>query len=745
MAVCGIGRLHGGHVFGTAPEMMTVPLQTESPPDFKAAASDVSPRPPLVLRIGTTGHRALRAARLEALRAQMHEVLELARDEMNELAQDEAVKRFYASGPPVMRMVSPLAKGSDRLAANCALGLGYELYAPLPFARAEYEKDFTGTDPIRQSDAVPLSAEEDMREFAELMEKAGADWLALDGDPKDRDRAYENVGRFVVRHSDIVIAVWNGEPAAGRGGSAEIIEHAVSHGVPVWWIHATEDKPPKWIGDIGDLRDPQPNAEAPKEQLRSYLNRQIRVPERIRVYRHGLFENVARLGQSREVSPIAEYEAEEPRPARGVWRIYSWMMLRVSGCNPPWTPPRPPSNQVALFWYRLYQPADARAGEYAARYRSSYVWVFILATLAVLFGVCANLSHEPLLAVCVMILYVLCILAAVLCLPWRKLAADRGWHNVAAAITTASRTAWGKIVAAQTAIVRGAWHFVFLSFALVFALAAAKFLIVAAIEPAKMEDPLILASTLLEASMLSLIMFIVIHAIRCDWHSRSIEYRLLAELCRKEQVLAPLGNSVSLGAVRHIVNRLDADAAPDHAAWVAWVFAAFQRAAPLPRGNVHAILPEAVDEGLVEGLIEEQREYHKGRHEMAREAGKKFELLGGWSFVGVLVAVVFKLLAVILKWNIVWEVLFNSLPTAFAAISAASVGIRSYAELQLLAEQSVHMQDELEEAKARIAGIEKNRPMSFHDFGAEAQTVAILMLQDLEGWARLFRGKAIEA
>ena len=132
--------------------------------------------------------------------------------------------------------------------------------------------------------------------------------------------------------------------------------------------------------------------------------------------------------------------------------------------------------------------------------------------------------------------------------------------------------------------------------------------------------------------------------------------------------------------------------------------------------------------------------------DMARAADKTFESCGGWSFIAVIAAVALKLAAIVRGWGSFYELLFGSLAIGFAAISAAFVGIRSYAELQLLGEQSHHMLDELLQAKARVERIRKDlpRPLAFQDLGAEAQRVAILMLEDLEGWARLFRGKAIE-
>ena len=80
--------------------------------------------------------------------------------------------------------LSPLARGADRLAAEIALDLGYELNVPMPFPQAEYEKDFTGIDPTKEPYAPELSADEDLAEFRALLQRADDNWLSLDGDHK---------------------------------------------------------------------------------------------------------------------------------------------------------------------------------------------------------------------------------------------------------------------------------------------------------------------------------------------------------------------------------------------------------------------------------------------------------------------------------------------------------------------------------------------------------------------------------
>jgi hypothetical protein len=614
-------------------------------------------RPTLALRIGITGARNLDAAQLPRLSDQLHAVLQAIQQQMRQLAAQDHIAAAYhhQGGPPrpTMRFLSPLARGADRLAAQAAVSLGYTLHVPMPFPQSEYERDFT--------------TPEDLTEFRTLLTLAGDDRLALDGDHGPwTNRAYEGVGRYVVRHSDIVIAIWDGEPSSGRGGTADIVRFAATAGVPVWWVHATQDRAPVWLADIQDLRDPMPDPPSAETSLHAFLQTLIPPPAPSHRHRRGIIGRLARLWQGPHVSPEIEHFAEQEHKRRWPWKAYATLIRWTSGLDLPWTGPHPPADPAARYWFDRYEPADARAGEYAAHYRSAYVWVFLLGTLALIFGALALLFSL--------------------------------WHSAATGSLRAPR---GVPVAFMVA----------------------------------------------EFLALLLILALVCLGTRQDWHEHSIEYRLLAELYRKQQTLTPLGWVLPITAVRSMAT---ADhGRPDRAAWVAWLFAAEQRAGPMPRGALaNAALAHAAQgapraTALME-LIAEQRTYHIDRWKMAEAAGSTLEHLGVILFGAVLLCVVGKLLLAEEFEQTDWIVLLGFLATVLPGVSAAFVGIRAYAELQLLAEQSHHMVAELERANHRVERLNPQRPLVSQDIGAEAALVATLMLQDLEGWARLFRVKGME-
>jgi hypothetical protein len=175
-------------------------------------AAQPAPRstfPDLVpLLVGVTGHRDLREQDREALRVEVQGIL-------NELQSE------HPATP--LAVLSSLAEGADRLVAQVALDMHIPLYVPLPMPREEYLKDFK-TEPSRV-------------EFNVLLEKAEKVFEAhtTTGDLATkpvRDEAYKWAGIYVIRHSQVLIALWDGQPAvAGKVGTATMVQYRLE-GVP---------------------------------------------------------------------------------------------------------------------------------------------------------------------------------------------------------------------------------------------------------------------------------------------------------------------------------------------------------------------------------------------------------------------------------------------------------------------------------------------------------------------------------
>jgi len=165
------------------------------------------------LRVGVVGHRndRLRPEDVPQLSATVGGILGYLQTALDALGD---------SAPAGVSVTSALAEGADRIGALAAVASGYPLHCPLPFARAEYEKDFPSP--------------ESRWEFGLLVRSAERVW-ELEGSREDAPAAYADVGDAVLAHSDVLVAIWDGQDARGRGGTAEVVRAAASR-MPVLWI-----------------------------------------------------------------------------------------------------------------------------------------------------------------------------------------------------------------------------------------------------------------------------------------------------------------------------------------------------------------------------------------------------------------------------------------------------------------------------------------------------------------------------
>jgi hypothetical protein len=250
-----------------------------------------------------------------------------------------------------------------------------------------------------------------------------------------------------------------------------------------------------------------------------------------------------------------------------------------------------------------------------------------------------------------------------------------------------------------------------------------------------------------ELLMLLAVLTLVVRGIREDWHEHSIEFRLLAELCRKQQMLGPLGWTLPIVDVRGMTDAaaIAETPVPERGEWVAWLFAADQRAAPLPTGALADTAHGPLRRAILDELIADQLGYHGNRAVRHGHAGHRLAVWGEACFFTIFLVLLVKLCLSLTPHGIAYTWPLGLLATILPALSAAFVGIRAYSEAPLLAVQSRHMVAALNAARGRVERLGASRPLLSQDLGAEAASVATIMLQDLDGWARLFRVKTLEA
>jgi len=106
--------------------------------------------------------------------------------------------------------ITSLAIGADQLYAQILRKIGIRYLAIIP--SDQYEKTFTNTSDLEQYNSLLHGA-------SEIIE------LPFDA---PSEIAFYRAGKQMVNLSDMVIAVWNGQPAKGLGGTGDIVKYALS-------------------------------------------------------------------------------------------------------------------------------------------------------------------------------------------------------------------------------------------------------------------------------------------------------------------------------------------------------------------------------------------------------------------------------------------------------------------------------------------------------------------------------------
>ncbi|MBV8837082.1 MAG: DUF4231 domain-containing protein [Alphaproteobacteria bacterium] len=358
-----------------------------------------------------------------------------AKAELLQFASTEAVTQLYAERAPVLRAVTPLAEGTDRIFGAEAIKLGYQIVCPMPFAQEEFERDFE----------PPHALEAHSREaFRDLLKQAAASGglvtFELDGERARDEAAYSLAGDVVLNQSDVLIVVWDGHGAAGAGGTVETMQAAVMDHVLVVWIDALE--PQRWqlIQSAADL----PRLEGrdrciprcdfgidPAESRRRLAN----------AARRTVLQEVELADPDNEVpgtgprARLMQYFGEV-KPALNTsiaWRLFydavgsgrlRWPQILV----PDFEDQSSPSDHCVDGLLRPHFAwADRLAELYADAYRSAYLMTYLFSASAVLVALlpyAMGWGHAPQI-VCVGVEFVFMLTIVLLLLVGRS----RRWHE----------------------------------------------------------------------------------------------------------------------------------------------------------------------------------------------------------------------------------------------------------------------------------------------------------------------------
>jgi hypothetical protein len=327
----------------------------------------------------------LSAKALAALEARIRDVLVLIDQAGADLFKHG--KDIFADAPPGKRFVSPIADGADQIAAEVALDLGWELQVVLPFGRKRYRASLANHGARERFDA--------------LMERAAC-VLELPGDARRELDAYVMTGRATVAHCDILIAIWDGLPPRGRGGTGEVAMLAITRGTAVIHLPPDPKSAPRLLwsafdptvltvaddpsverplarGDIeallGGLLMPPPDPQEHGFLKRFFSERLRKIRTRIE---YPLLLTAAGVRRFRPGDLTERHCGEQ---IRDEWKRYREGCAEAHNITAP----------IDLL-EQAYSWADRLATHFAQTYRSGHIFNFLLGGLAVCLGLSAFMA-----------------------------------------------------------------------------------------------------------------------------------------------------------------------------------------------------------------------------------------------------------------------------------------------------------------------------------------------------------------
>lgn len=158
----------------------------------------------MTTRVGVTGHQSLaKRLRDQGAKQSEAEAWRWAEQIFGDALRDDTM------------VLSSLATGADQRLALIALDRGARIGVLVPSDR--------------YADTFP--EQDDLERYLTLLARASE--VTRLGYSEPSEEAYFAAGKYIVDHSDLVVAVWDGQLAEGLGGTGDIVAHARLRGKPV--------------------------------------------------------------------------------------------------------------------------------------------------------------------------------------------------------------------------------------------------------------------------------------------------------------------------------------------------------------------------------------------------------------------------------------------------------------------------------------------------------------------------------
>jgi hypothetical protein len=395
------------------------------------------PMAPLAFRLGIVGHRPERmgTAELPQLKMLISQMLGMVKGSVEQIGLDQG--KVYAKSHPLLRAISPLAEGVDRLFAEQAIALGYELSCTMPFLQKEYEKYFS-SESSQETNSL-----ERFRKILEAAEKeTRLVRFELNGDRSDEGEAFRNNAQIVLNQSDLLFVVWDGIDKDKPGGTEETLYSAVEQQIPLIWIDACSPhnwqiiRPGQLSFGKSEKKRHIPVADKELSEVGILVREILAVPS-------GSGKEMTDSDQAKWL--LEFYREKQPRWSFAfLWKFFRnltgatritffspWIKQFETSADPDKMPDSSTLSGLDGWLNPFYDWPDQLAENYADKYRSGFILTYLLASLAVgsaLFPLIAgwlSSAHHSGLIICTTIesLIILTILGVVL------LTRKRRWHG----------------------------------------------------------------------------------------------------------------------------------------------------------------------------------------------------------------------------------------------------------------------------------------------------------------------------
>ncbi len=193
----------------------------------------------LKFAISISGHRNIHQDNIAQVEKDLTEQLKL-------LAENVGKKN--------LELITGLAEGADTIAANIAIKEGIYVRAILPAPKDIYRSDFKGKALTEFEKFIALGANSSSFTFEEIPLQPNAkktDFSAYE----DRKEIYVRLMDYIVRRSNIIIAIWDGNFLGAEGGTSEVVRSylnlpASNKGSKIEIFNSNSEEQPEAISNV---------------------------------------------------------------------------------------------------------------------------------------------------------------------------------------------------------------------------------------------------------------------------------------------------------------------------------------------------------------------------------------------------------------------------------------------------------------------------------------------------------------